>query len=207
MVGPETPAGEVERLMVEQGVRHIPVVGDGKRLVGLVTRSRLSINASRLASLNVWEISRSLGNLKAREIMIKRRSVQVVDQSRSIERAAALLEEHKIGCLPVLEEGDVVVGMITETDLFRSFQEMLGLPAEGVRVTVRMSDRKGEFTKLTRALAEKDWGVMGIGSFPTRKKPGYYDVVVKIPGVSAQEVQAHLGAIPGQQIVDIREVA
>ncbi|RME55386.1 MAG: hypothetical protein D6790_16020, partial [Caldilineae bacterium] len=83
---------------------------------------------------------------------------------------------------------------------------MLGLPAEGIRVTVRIPNRKGEFAKLMRVLLEKEWGVMGIGTFPARKDPGAYNVVVKIPGVTVEEVQSALATVPDHRIVDIRSV-
>ena len=60
MISPTTPAAEAQKLMIENRVRHLPVVGDGKRLLGLVTRERLRIPPTDLGSLNVWEISRLL---------------------------------------------------------------------------------------------------------------------------------------------------
>ena len=71
MISPSTPAAEAQKLMVENKVRHLPVVGGGKRIVGLVTRQRLRIPPADLGSLNVWEISRFLSNLKVEDVMIK----------------------------------------------------------------------------------------------------------------------------------------
>ena len=81
---------------------------------------------------------------------------------------------------------------------------MLGLPSDGVRVTVRMPNRHGEFVKLMAVLVEQNWGVMGIGTFPTRRDPTAYDAVIKIPNVTLEEVQAALSQVPNQEIVDIR---
>jgi acetoin utilization protein AcuB len=130
--------------------------------------------------------------------------VITITPERTVERAAAMMTEHKIGCLPVVEDGDLVVGIVTENDLLRSYQEMLGLPSEGVRVTVRMPNRHGEFVKLMAVLVERQWGVMGIGTFPTRRDPSTYDAVIKIPNVTIEEVQNALANIPNQTIVDIR---
>jgi hypothetical protein len=63
-----------------------------------------------------------------------------------------------------------------------------------------------ELAKLVSAIGEKDWGVMGIGTFPTPNRPNCYDAVIKIPGVTLEEVRALVEAIPDQDIVDIREV-
>ncbi len=206
MISPEMPATEAERLMAENNVRHLPVVESGKRLVGLVTRSRLALKADVMGSLNVWEISRYISDLKIRDLMIKAKSVYTITTDRSVERAAAMMTENHIGCLPVLED-DVVVGIVTEADMAHSLQEMLGLSAPGIRVTMRMPNRTGEFAKLTRAVADCGWGIMGIGTFPTRKDPEHYDAVLKIPGVTLEEVQTELSKIPDQTIVDIRAIA
>jgi hypothetical protein len=97
--------------------------------------------------------------------------------------------------------------MLSEVDVLRSFQELLGLPAEGVRVTVRMPDREGEFAKLTAVISQYGLGIMGIGSFPSPRRPGYYDMVLKIPRVTLKEVEAILSQVPDQEIIDIREFA
>jgi acetoin utilization protein AcuB len=207
MISPETPAAEAEKIMSENKIRHLPVVGDGKRLEGLITRQSLSLKPADLGSLNVWEITRSLSNLRVKDLMVKAEDVITVTPERTIERAASLMTQNKIGCLPVIEDGRVVVGILTEQDLLRAFQEMLGLHAQGVRVTMRMPDRKGEFIKLAAVMVEHGWGVMGIGSFPSYRNPGFWDVVVKIPYITRQEVEQALSGVEGQTIVDIREVA
>lgn len=197
-------ASEAQALMAENNIRHLPIVGDGKRLAGLITRERLAVKADMLGSLNVWEISRFLSDQRVRDLMVKGKDVITITPDRTVERAAAMMTEHKIGCLPVVEESDLVVGIVTENDLLRSYQEMLGLPSEGVRVTVRMPNRHGEFVKLMAVLVEQNWGVMGIGTFPTRRDPATYDTVIKIPNVTIDEVQKALANIPNQTIVDIR---
>ena len=70
MVEPEAPVAEAQRLMLENHIRHLPVVGDGKRLVGLVTRQRLAVSPELLSSLDVWEITRYLSNLTVGKVMI-----------------------------------------------------------------------------------------------------------------------------------------
>jgi len=206
MIAPETAAAEAQGIMSENKVRHLPVIGDGKKLLGLITRQRLALKPDTLASLNVWEITRYLSTLKVKDLMLKAENVHTTNPDRTIERAAKLMADHKVGCLPVVEEDNVVIGILSEIDLLRSFQEMLGLPSEGVRVTVRQVERVGEGLKLTKTIAEKGWPIMGIGGFPAPRRPGYYDIVLKITGVTVDEVKEVLSQIPEQEIVDIRSV-
>jgi acetoin utilization protein AcuB len=205
MVSPSTLAAEAQRIMTTSRIRHLPVVGDGKRLVGLITRMSLAIDPAILGSLDVWEISRKLAGLTVETIMLPAARVATIAPEKTIERAAQYLSEYKVGCLPVVEEGDVVVGILSEVDVLQAFQQMLGLPAAGIRVTMRMPNRLGEFAKLTAVLAEQSWGVMGIGTFPSPRQEGYYDTVLKIPGITTEEAYNILANVPDQQIVDIRD--
>ena len=204
MISPETPATEAQKILVENKIRHLPVVGDGKRLKGLITRQRLALKPDELGSLNVWEITRRLSSLHVKDVMVKTQDVHTIKAEQTIERAASVMTENKIGCLPVLEDG-IVAGIITETDLLIAFQEMLGLPAEGVRVTVRMPEHE-RFIKLAAVLVENDWGMHGIGSFPSYRHPGYWDYVLKIPKVTPDEVEKALSALEHHTIADIREI-
>ena len=207
MISPDALATEAQQVMAENRIRHLPVVGDGKRLVGLLTNRRLALEPDKLGSLDVWEIGRYLYGLKVKKIMIPGKNVYTIKPTGTVERAARSLEEHEIGCLPVVDEDNVVVGLITETDLLRSYQEMLGLPVPGVRVTIRMPDQIGEFNKLMNIVGEHELCVMGVGTYPSPRKGGYYDAVFKISEATLSEVEALLGQVAGQEIIDIRDVS
>jgi acetoin utilization protein AcuB len=196
---------EAQRYMGENNIRHLPVVGDGKRLLGLVTRQRLLVEPGKLGSLDVWEITRYLSNLTVKEVMIKGQDLITINQDATIEEAARLMVEKKIGCLLVVED-DVVIGIITETDLLAHLTNLLGWPFRGVRVTVRMPDRVGEFAKVTGAIASRGWGIYAAGGVPAPKHPGYWDGVFKVRGVPKDDLVAVLQEIPEQEIVDVREM-
>ena len=201
-----TAAPEAQKIMVENGVRHLPVTGSGKRLRGLITRHSLKLDQDVVGSLNVWDITRYLSNLKVKDVMLKANKVHTIDVDKTAERAARIMIDYKIGCLPVVEDHDVVVGILTEIDLLHVFQEMLALPSEGIRVTLRMPNKKGEFAKLMAVLGEHEIGVMGIGTYPSPRHENYYDCILKIRNVSEEKVRDILGKIADQEIVDLRDV-
>jgi acetoin utilization protein AcuB len=204
LVEPAMSILDARRFMLEQNIRHLPVVGDGKRLLGLVTQQRLLVDPGRLASLDVWDITRYLSGLKVSDVMIKIRDVVTTDQDTTIEDAARLMVERKVGSLPVLE-GDVVVGIITDADMLATLMEMMGTCEPAVRVTVRMPDIRGELAKLVGAIAAQGWGILALAGTPTPRDPTKWDAVVKIRYRTKDEVVAVLAGIPGQEIVDARE--
>jgi acetoin utilization protein AcuB len=204
MVPPTTPAAEAQQVMRDNKIRHLPVVGDGKRLKGLVTRERLRVSPTDLGSLNVWEITRFLSNMTVKDMMLKGKDVITTAPDVTLEDAARIMAHEKIGCLVVLEEG-IVVGVITETDMLVELNHLLGGDVSGVRVTIRMPDRVGEFAKVFGAISSQGWGIYASGSVPTPKHPGYWDVVVKVRNVPKDDLVAVLKGIEDQEIVDVRD--
>lgn len=205
MVEPEMSIVEVQGIMAETRVRHLPVAEAGKRLVGLITQEALRVPPTKLTSLNVWEITRFLSDLKVKDVMIKRKDVITIHPDATMEEAARIMVQHKIGCLPVLEE-EVVIGIITDTDMMMHLVDMLGAPQPSVRVTMRMPLVKGELARLVAALSAQGWGIWALGGVFSPKNPEKWEAVFKIIDVPRQQVYEALSKIEGQEIVDIREV-
>ena len=205
MLSSEAPVAEAQRLMMENHIRHLPVVGDGKRLVGLITRQRLAVSPELLNSLDVWEITRYLSSLTVGKVMITGSDLHTIGPDATLEEAADLMIRNKVGGLPVVEDGQVVVGILTETDLLIELQNLLGGPEAGWRVVVRVPDRVGEFRKIVRVITDNGWGMMAMGSVRSPRRPGFWDVVVKVRHCSRDELVAALSAVEDQEIVDVRE--
>lgn len=203
MVDPDMSIVEAQNIMSETQVRHLPVTGEGKRLVGLITRQRMRIPPTELASLNVWEITRFLSNLCVRDVMVKQKNVITTTPDATLEEAAKIMIDNKIGSLPVLE-GGIVIGIITEIDMMTQLTDLLGGNEPGVRVTIRMPNRKGELAKATGAISDQGWGIYASGGVKTPKDPDHWDCVIKVRGVSQQELVNVLNTIEGQEIIDVR---
>jgi acetoin utilization protein AcuB len=198
-----TPLTEAQQIMVENKIRHLPVTGQGKRLLGLITRQRLLFKPEFLSSLNVWEITRYLSSITVKDVMLKADEVHTIEPDRTVEWAAKVITDQKIGCLPVLEDG-VIVGILTETDLLCHMQVMLGLFQPSIRVTMRMPDRIGEFAKIARVLADNNLGICSVGVYPSPRRQGFYDAVLKVLRVSEEEIVPILSQIEGHEVIDVR---
>ena len=132
-VTPSTKLFEAQKLMRDGGFRRLPVVSSG-RLVGIVTDRDLREAApSKATSLSVFELNYLLSRLTVKEVM--KTSVLTISPDDPIERAALLMNEHKISGLPVVD-GGMVVGILTITDLLQAFVSLLDLQ-EGGRLTGR----------------------------------------------------------------------
>jgi len=205
MVEPGMSIIEVQGMMSESRVRHLPVVRSGKRLVGLITQANMRIPPNLLSSMNVWEISHFLSNLTVQDVMVKGNDIVSIDPDATIEEAAQIMVLKKVGCLPVLEEG-VVIGIITDTDMMAHLVEMLSAPEPSVRVTMRMKDTTGELARLVAAISEHGWGIWALSGVFSPKISDSWDTVFKISGVTLHQVESVLSKVEGQQIIDIREI-
>jgi acetoin utilization protein AcuB len=137
--------------------------------------------------------------------MVKRKDIITIDPDATIESAALTMVRNKIGSLPVLEDG-IVVGIITQVDLLAQLAEMMASRREGVRVTVRMSERRGELARLVSAINAEGWGITALGGAPSPREADRWDAVVKIRSVTIEQVVAALQKVPDQEIVDVREI-
>jgi CBS domain-containing protein len=116
-VGPNTRMLEAHRLMRSKKIRRVPVVRQSK-VVGLITRSDVrEAEPSHATSLNVWEINYLLNKLEVKDVMTK--DVLTIRPDDTIKTAASLMHEVKIGALPVVNNQADLVGIITESDIFR----------------------------------------------------------------------------------------
>ncbi|MFQ5942486.1 MAG: CBS domain-containing protein [Anaerolineales bacterium] len=116
----ETSLPEARQLMVDNGVRRLPVM-DGGRLVGIVTRGDVrGAQASEATSLSIWELNYLIGKLRIKKVMTK--NVISIAPDTPMRDAAQIMLENKIAGLPVVEDGELV-GMITESDIFRMLVE------------------------------------------------------------------------------------
>ncbi|NJK79994.1 MAG: CBS domain-containing protein [Chloroflexaceae bacterium] len=204
MIEPHKRVTEAQRILVENGIYYLPVVGDGKRLLGMITPPRLSIAPERLASLDVWEITRYLNDLTVEKVMIKEPELQTINPDATLEDAAEKMIRTRVGGLVVTEQG-IVRGLITDNDLLLELRKILGAAEPGWRVTVRVPSRKGEFVKLTKAIADRGWGIMAMGNVRAPRKENYWDVLFKIQGCTREELLDLITSIEGHELRDIRE--
>ncbi len=116
-VEPKTRMLEAHQLMRAKKIRRVPVVKKNK-VVGIITRSDVrEAEPSDATSLNVWEINYLLSQLMVKDIMTK--DVQTIGPDDTIRLAASLMNELKIGALPVINKKSDLVGILTESDIFR----------------------------------------------------------------------------------------
>ncbi len=198
-VTPDTFFAEAMRIMGERKCRHLPVVDKKGKLIGIVTQTDLlRASPSPATVLSVSEVNYLLAKLRIREVMTS--PVITVSDDAPLEEAARVMVENKIGCLPVMSAGKLV-GVITETDLFKSFVEILGGEDATLRVTLRVSDVRGELARLSGEIAQLGANICSVAAF-RGEDPEHAYLIFRLQGVAEEVLVAALEAA-GEQIVHL----
>ncbi len=198
-VTPDTPFFEAMRIMGERRFRHLPVVDRRAKLVGIVTQTDLlHASPSPATALSVSEVNYLLANLRIREVMTSP-AITVADET-PLEEAARVMVENRIGCLPVMRAGRLV-GMLTETDIFKSFVEVLGGEDATLRVTLRVPDVRGELARLAGVIAALGANICSVAAFRGAAPEQAY-IVFRLEGVD-EEVLVPALESAGEEIVHI----
>ncbi len=159
-ISPETKLSDAYSIMHKKNIRHLPILEKNK-LIGIVTDRDLRLSTSRLAK-HPFEPEEAVKKIMSHP-------VQTTHPSDPIESAAQLMRELRIGCLPVIEENQIV-GMVTITDMLDALLLLTGVHRPSGRLDVRLSNRSGELARLTSLLAELKVNIHSILTYPEKDK-------------------------------------
>ncbi|MCK6540179.1 MAG: CBS and ACT domain-containing protein [Anaerolineales bacterium] len=199
-VSPDAPINDVLAMFKKEHIRRAPVVKNGK-LVGIVSeKDLLNASPSDATTLSIWEMHYLISKVKIKDVMSKK--VVTVNRDTPIEEAARIMADKKIGGMPVVD-GDRVVGMITETDLFKIFLELMGARDKGIRVTATIEDKPGELARVTKAIADAGGNFVSFGFF-AGEDASTKVLTFKVEGIKKEGIRKVLGNVV-KKFWDIRQ--
>jgi acetoin utilization protein AcuB len=198
-ISPDVSIAEALNLMKQEHIRRFPVIRD-RKLVGIISdKDLLNASPSPVTTLSIWEMHYLLAKITVSEVMSK--NVLTVTEDTPIEQAARIMADNKIGGLPVMNDG-AVVGIITETDLFKIFIELMGAREMGIRVSALVQDKPGQLARLTEAIASAKGNFVAFGMFSGDDSMTKL-VTFKVAGMTPEQVKAAIMPVV-QQLVDMR---
>ena len=199
-IAPDMPVHDALDMFKRERIRRAPVVKEGK-LVGIVSdKDLLNASPSPASSLSVWEMNYLLSKITVSEVMTKK--VLTVSEDTPIEEAARIMADNKVGGVPVMRDGHVV-GIITETDLFKIFLEFMGAREKGIRITALLDEKPGQLAKITKAISEAGGNFIAFGQF-TGEDPSNRLVTFKVKAVDEKTAKDAIKDI-AKEVWDIRE--
>jgi acetoin utilization protein AcuB len=191
-VRPESDPVAAIGLIKAGGFRHLPVRDTNGALVGIVDRTDIETFLAKAGSPGVMKRAH-------RVEQVMKRNVISVAPTCPLEEAASLMVQHKIGSLPVLEDGKLV-GIITETDIFTRFAAILGGGTSSLRLTVQVQDRPGQLAEVAGRIAGVGGNITSIVAFDAGK-PGHMNFTIRVQGVEQDELLRAVTGVDGLEVL------
>lgn len=180
-------------MLIKSGrFRHLPVVDGEGNLVGIVDRNDLEAFLSQAGSPGIQKRQHRIDRVMTREVVS-------VSPDCPLEEAASLMVAHKIGSLPVLEEGRVV-GIVTETDLFKQFAAVLGGGSDSIRLTVQVADAPGQLAELAGRISEVGGNISSVVAYPAGQA-GRINITLRVEGVGRETVLDAIAGLPQLELI------
>ncbi|MGE4283140.1 MAG: CBS and ACT domain-containing protein [Clostridia bacterium] len=172
-ISPDQTIPDAHEIMAQNGIRRLPVMKNGK-LVGVVSKEDiLRASPSKATSFSVGEITYLLLKTKISKVMAK--TPLVISPNALLEEAATLMRDNDVSFLPVVD-ADKLVGIITESNIFDSFIELLGFREQGTRLTIEVDDVPGIMADLTNIFSTYGANITHVAVY--RGATGKSDIVV-----------------------------
>jgi len=191
-IRPESDPVAAIGLLKAGGFSHLPVLDAEGRLVGIVDRRDMETFLSKAGSPGVMKRNHRVDQLMNRNVIS-------VAPTCPLEEAASLMVQHKIGSLPVLED-DKLVGIITETDIFRRFAAVLGGGTSSLRLTVQVDDRPGQLAEVAGRVASVDGNITSIVAFDAGK-PQRMNFTIRVQGVEQDVLLRAVSGVAGVEVL------
>ncbi|AQS58670.1 CBS and ACT domain-containing protein [Desulforamulus ferrireducens] len=188
-IAKSTPILEALEKMKKLKIRQLPVTDKGK-LVGLVTeRELLTVTPSPATTLSIFEMNYLLSKMVVGEVMVK--DPITVSPETTIEEAALIMRENKIGCLLVLEEEELT-GIITQTDIFDAFIDFFGIRKAGARLVLEIRDRVGAIADITEIMKSMNVNIRAM--VVHRRNNDLFHIIVRVNTVEPEGLVKELEA-------------
>jgi acetoin utilization protein AcuB len=199
---PTLPVDTALKRMRDENVRRFPVVDDAGKIVGIVSEKDLLYAApSPATSLSIHEMHYLYSRITVEQVMT--REVITIDEKAPLEEAARIMVDRKVGALPVTRNGKLV-GLITETDVFKVLLEMMGARDQGVRLTLLCPNQRGVLAALSSDVAGLGGDILSLGTFWGEDASNAI-ITMKVSGVDKdailEKIKPHI-----LDVIDVREV-
>ena len=194
-VTPETSLLKIAKILKENNVRRAPVVDQAGAVVGIVSdRDVKEASPSKATTLDMYEMHYLLAEIKARQIMTK--NPICITSGDTVEKAAMIMLDNKIGGLPVVDDGKLV-GIVSDQDVFKALVSISGAREGGLQLGVALENRLGAMRPLLDLIRSRGGRILSILS--TNNDEGKRHIFIRLKRMDGEEAEKALAdEIAGQ---------
>jgi len=192
-VGPDESMQDAIYILQEQNIKILPVM-DKQKIVGIITdRDLKKASPSDATTLDMHELLFLISKIKVRDLMKKQ--VYIVNPDDTVEEAAAVLLEKKISGVPVVDENNRLLGIITRSDIFRVLISLTGMGKKGVQFAIRIKDMPGPIKEVRELIHEYGARTASILSSWDNAPPDYLNIYFRVYRIDRQKLPLLLDKI------------
>ncbi|MBW2259828.1 MAG: CBS domain-containing protein [Deltaproteobacteria bacterium] len=184
-IAPDTSLVKARDIIAEKGIEHLLVVDKEGNLIGVVSDRDLKQTwASPATTLSAHELNYLLKQLDVETMMVTK--IISVTPGTTIERAGLIMQENRIGALPVMDKKKLV-GIVTTTDVTGVLLDALGIDGDSARFVVLIKDRVGMVAEVSRILKEAEINIRSFVTWPEKEHPGVYHFVIRVGAADGEK--------------------
>jgi len=165
---------EALKVMRENKIRHLPIIDEKHHLIGLVTDRDI-----RDATPSIFDTEKFKEGLQNPLKMIMRTDVITGHPLDFVEEVSAILYEHRIGCLPILNDGKLV-GIVTQTDLLHTLVELTGAHQPGSQIEIKVPNRTGMLHEISAVIKNRKANIQSVLVYPDKSDENYKIIVLRV---------------------------
>ncbi len=171
---PTDTIGDAMKLMEERKIRHIPIINEEKHLVGLITVAKI-----RDATPSIFHANEHPEDLKKPLESIMEKSVITGHPLDFVEEMAGLFYEHKISCIPVIND-QKLIGIVTETDLLRTMVELTGAHQPGSQIEIKVPNITGILSDIAGIIRNRNANILSVLVYQDKQDEQYKILVIRV---------------------------
>lgn len=158
---PERTMMKASKLMKDNGIKRLPIVDENGKLVGIVSdRDIKEASPSKATTLDTHELYYLLSEIKLKDIMTT--NPETVDPEDTVEKAAVIMDEKRIGGMPVVDKSGNLVGVITDSDIFKVLIHITGVHLGGVQIGIKLGTEIGSLNSALEFLRDKGCRIISV---------------------------------------------
>ncbi|CRK84433.1 acetoin utilization AcuB family protein [Neobacillus massiliamazoniensis] len=171
---PTNTIADAMELMEVKRIRHIPIVNAENHLVGLVTVAKI-----REATPSIFHANEHLEDMKKTIDTIMEHDVITGHPLDFVEEVAGLFYEHKISCMPIINN-QKLVGIITETDLLRTMVELTGVNQPGSQIEIKVPNITGVLSDIAGVISKRKANILSVMVYPDKEDNHNKIIIVRV---------------------------
>lgn len=186
---PDTSLLKLGKMMKDHDIRRIPIVDKNNILVGIVSdRDIRDASPSKATTLDMYEIHYLLAEIKAKDIMTSK--PKTIKPTDTVEKAAMIMLDHKIGGLPVVGEDNKIVGIISEQDVFKALVMTTGVREGGFQLALDIPDKPGSMRPIFDLLRQRGARIISVLSI--NNETGERTIFIRLRDMASRESEEEL---------------